>query len=181
MQRDQYKQVVAHDLNNRIIELEREISEFGHASVITDTDNMLAMLINKIGTSMTLRLVDMFADKAVIDAETFLGPDVFTDKKHQPFKEEENNVSEEVQFGGAYYFQREEIFPIEFREALITMAELMMSPKIDPGKPLRRISVEFKKREKAKDPDELRVTFFTEARPPLTQPSPTEGRGGKTR
>ncbi|HAR45570.1 MAG TPA: hypothetical protein DCS05_05185 [Nitrospiraceae bacterium] len=163
MQRQQYKEVISTVLNKRIIELDAEIQEFGHASVFTETDNMLAMLINKIGTNRTLRLVELFNAKAVTDVETFLGPDVFTDIKGRPFQGELDTTKNELQWAGCYSFPANRaIFPIELRDALQAMAKNLMCPKIDPSKPLQRIHVRFENREKQNEPNELTVTFFTE-------------------
>ena len=162
MQRQQYKQVIQEELSKKVIDLDRDFQLFRRMITTQEQDYMFALLIEKIGLSMTLRIVDMIASKAVTDADTYLGPDVFTEEKFSPFAGKNENSPEAKQYSGAYYFQRY-IFPIEFRRALIMLAEALQSKEIAPDKPMQRIEVAFNKREQEKDPDELRITFWTAA------------------
>ncbi len=162
MQRDQYKRAILRSLSLQVIALSKEIEEFGYVNSFKYEDKMFEMLIQKIGTVETFRLVEMIAAKAATDAETYLGPDIFAENKPVPFSAAEKNDFEDTEWGGAYYFQRERIFPIEFQGALIVMADHLRSAKLPQDKPMKRIELQFTKREKLADPDRLEMRFFTD-------------------
>ncbi len=156
MQRDQYKKAVADSLKKKIIAMDAEFQEFGHIVTATQIDQMLALLINKIGTGMTFRLVELMASKAVTDAETFLGPDVFTDSPTPNVQWKE--LPKEQQYAASLLLGRrpgDRIFPIEFGKALMTIADSLRHKNILQDKPMNRIVIAFVEKER-----ELNITFW---------------------
>jgi hypothetical protein len=157
MQRGQYKKLIEDNWYDKIKTMHAELEEYGHiSSAVTPTDKIVALLIEKIGTPLTLQLFQIIASRSVTDIDTFLGPDLFTDKPLP--RVQWTDRPNEQQYAASLLLQRRPdrpIFPIEFRSALMTVAESLLSPDIRQDRPMNRIVIAFSDKE-----HELNMTFW---------------------
>jgi hypothetical protein len=166
MLRQNFKKLIEEELIQKAVIIEKEIELRGSMNSMVIEDMLLGTVIRDAGMPIMLKLIDYIAEKSAAYAEMYIDPKIFEDTQTVLF---DSGADGNEQISTAFYYFHRNVYPIDFHQGLIAMAQSLKSESVRQDSSMQGIKLRFVER-KDREPAAIQILFGQQKPAGMPQP-----------